>query len=944
MAHRVEQLVAELKWDTNRTELTKARGDADKLKAATKQLEAEQKKSGQTTQKLRERLTELKVALDKGLISQKEFKKQSSQARLAIEDEANESRRAARALGELREAHKSMAAAARLQEKAENAAAAATAKAGREAAKAAKQHEQAERAAMRAADRAGTRRQAALARENRATARGNRQAARETSAGWKRVRGGFGSAGSGAGAVFGGTMAANAVSGAARTGIDAVVGGMTGAVGKAVAFESEMADVAKVVDGLKTPTGEATAAYHALTEELKTLSTRIAVAPEGLAKMAAAAGQAGIKGAELTRFVEDAAKTMVAFDITSEEAGNGLAKLRANLALDQDQVMGLAGTMNVLSNSMASTAAEVLDATLRVGAVGKAAGLSGEEVAGLSSAMIASGATSEIAATATKNFILAMGAGVSATRRQRAAFKDLGLDAGDVAKQFTGTVEQRLAISRKVIESMGKLSDDRRVSASMQLFGRESLGPIASLTTDIGKYNMAMDLALDKTAAASSVQNEYNVRSATTANALELLKNRVSVVAIEIGEGMMPAIREIVAEMGEWLGAAKASGKGIGEVLGDGLRKAWAALKDFLGPADELPGKIKSMVDAVVSFASALATAVGWLTSTPGLIAAMGVAALGLVGPLGAVGIAGAAAGAGIAVAFIKARNAILGLEDGVGPKMQAMLNQADRIRHKETQDQIAAQRAAANAQGAEAGASLKLDARRETAKRRFVEAQRRKGVSAVQASRQAEELDQATRGYNRRLGGGTQEDRVAALEGMGYSPSAAKVKAAKEAVESGGGGRKKGAGRTKKDMSAYEQSIEAEIDRLSKESGKRAGIKASVGKGSRAQQYAAAKAAEVDTREQLRGRVDAGMPLPGQFHHNLLQDAGFSDVAGRGTQPPIAVSIVKVEAPQVNVSFTGPVTADPRQIRDVCTQVFHEALPIELAAGIREAKMPVVY
>ena len=153
MAHRVEQLVAELKWDTNRTELTKARGDADKLKAATKQLEAEQKKSGQTTQKLRERLTELKVALDKGLISQKEFKKQSSQARLAIEDEANESRRAARALGELREAHKSTAAAARLQEKAENAAAAATAKAGREAAKAAKQHEQAEREALHALHR-----------------------------------------------------------------------------------------------------------------------------------------------------------------------------------------------------------------------------------------------------------------------------------------------------------------------------------------------------------------------------------------------------------------------------------------------------------------------------------------------------------------------------------------------------------------------------------------------------------------------------------------------------------------------------------------------------------------------------------------------------------------------------------------------------------------------
>ena len=236
---------------------------------------------------------------------------------------------------------------------------------------------------------------------------------------------------------------------------------------------------------------------------------RLSLTPEGLAEMAAAAGQAGIKGNELTRFVEDAAKTMVAFDISSEEAGNGLAKLRANLALDQDQVVSLAGTMNVLSNSMASTAAEVLDATLRVGAVGKAANISGQEVAGMASAMIASGATSEIAATATKNFILSMSAGIAATRRQREAFARLGLDSKDVAKQFTGTAEQRLAISRKVIESMGDLSKADQAATSMQLFGRESLGPIASLTTDLKKFDDAMRLATDTQAAAASVQKEY---------------------------------------------------------------------------------------------------------------------------------------------------------------------------------------------------------------------------------------------------------------------------------------------------------------------------------------------------------------------------------------------------------------------------------------------------
>ena len=70
MAITVEKLVAELKWDTNRTELAKARTDADKLKAASKQLEEEQRKSVRTTHKLREEIQDLRVAAKAGIITQ----------------------------------------------------------------------------------------------------------------------------------------------------------------------------------------------------------------------------------------------------------------------------------------------------------------------------------------------------------------------------------------------------------------------------------------------------------------------------------------------------------------------------------------------------------------------------------------------------------------------------------------------------------------------------------------------------------------------------------------------------------------------------------------------------------------------------------------------------------------------------------------------------------
>ena len=186
-----------------------------------------------------------------------------------------------------------------------------------------------------------------------------------------------------------GTAGGNLLASGAQRAVHGIGEAMSFTLRSAIDMESGMADVAKVVDGLKTPTGAATAEYHAMEESLFKLSQRIAIAPEGFAKLAAAAGQAGIAGSELVGFSEEAAKVAVAFDVTAEEAGSGLVKLRTGLNLSQPEVMGLAGSINVLSNSLAATAPQVLDAVQRVGSIGKATNISGQEIAALSAAMIA---------------------------------------------------------------------------------------------------------------------------------------------------------------------------------------------------------------------------------------------------------------------------------------------------------------------------------------------------------------------------------------------------------------------------------------------------------------------------------------------------------------------------------------------------------------------------
>jgi len=66
-------------------------------------------------------------------------------------------------------------------------------------------------------------------------------------------------------------------------------------------------------------------------------------------------------------------------------------------------------------------------------------------------------------------------------------------------------------------DMMGTLSD---------LFGMEYADDIAKLVGSMETYEKAVGLVADQTAYAGSMQKEYEARSATTANALQLLKTR----------------------------------------------------------------------------------------------------------------------------------------------------------------------------------------------------------------------------------------------------------------------------------------------------------------------------------------------------------------------------------------------------------------------------------
>lgn len=341
---------------------------------------------------------------------------------------------------------------------------------------------------------------------------------------------------------------------------------LAGPIQSAMQFESVMADVRKVVD-FDTPQQ-----FKEMSNDILKLSQEIPVSASGLAQIMASAGQAGIARNELVAFTRDAAKMGVAFDITADQAGDMMAKWRTAFKMGQDQVVELADKVNYLGNKTAASAPAIADVVTRIGPLGSVGGVASGEIAAMGASIVGSGIASEVAATGIKNLILGLTAGESATKKQRAAFDELGLDSTQVAASMQKDAKGTILM---VLDSISKLDKVQQAAVLKNLFGKESIGAIAPLLSNLDNLKRNMDL-VSKPGYEGSMEKEYEERAKTTANAIQLLKNAMSSLAVTLGSSLLPYLAQgaswmanVAKAMSNWGKAHPALVKGIyGLVVG----------------------------------------------------------------------------------------------------------------------------------------------------------------------------------------------------------------------------------------------------------------------------------------------------------------------------------------------------------------------------------------
>lgn len=329
----------------------------------------------------------------------------------------------------------------------------------------------------------------------------------------------------------------------------------------AVDFESAFADVKKAVNDASDEELEV------MKQKIVIEAPKLGVTQEGLSAIIAEGARNGIAKDELFNFAESAAKMSVAFDMTADEAGASMMKWRTTMNLSQDQAVNLANAVNYVGDNMATTAKDITEVLVRQGAVITNAGLDEVQAASLSAAVLSGSASTEIAATATKNLLLSLTAGDSASGGQKDALMTLGFDPADLARDMQENAPKTV---EQVLLAIKDQDADVQTALMKKLFGSESIGSIAPLLQNLDNFRKAFKLVEQDTNFAGSMQKEFEVQSATAMRKISAFTASITGLFTVLGESMLPVVGDVldtVTPAVTWLTEAAQSAPGATAAL-----------------------------------------------------------------------------------------------------------------------------------------------------------------------------------------------------------------------------------------------------------------------------------------------------------------------------------------------------------------------------------------
>ncbi len=327
----------------------------------------------------------------------------------------------------------------------------------------------------------------------------------------------------------------------------AITAGFAFGVKAAIDMERAMAGVSKTTD----LTGEA---LQAMRDDIIALSKEIPVAATELAKIAEIAGQLGVENENIMAFTRTMADLGTVTNLAGTTGAEGFAKFANITQMAQGDVDKLGSSVFALDKSTATTASSIMEMALRLAAAGSQAGMSEAEIIGLAGALSSVGLEAQAGGTAFSKAInqiqiavetgsekveqFATVAGMSASQFAEA----WRTDAASALLAFTQGLGDTSRLGQSTIVTLDELGLTE-VRLSDALRRAAGSGDLFAKSLDISKNAWKENTAL---AEGASVVYE------TTAGKMQLAKNEVTALGIQLGDHFLPVIADVLKGVGNF--------------------------------------------------------------------------------------------------------------------------------------------------------------------------------------------------------------------------------------------------------------------------------------------------------------------------------------------------------------------------------------------------------
>ena len=374
-----------------------------------------------------------------------------------------------------------------------------------------------------------------------------------------------------------------------------------------IEFEDSFTGVKKTVDATEKQLDTLKTGIINMSKEIPASTTEI----NGVAE---AAGQLGIETDNILGFTKVMIDLGNATNLSAEDAASALAKYANVTGMSQKDFDKLGATIVDLGNNFATTEADIVNMATRLSGAGSQIGLSNGDIMGISTALSSVGIEAEMGGSAFSKLMGNMQLAVETNSKKLESFaKVSGMSGKEFSKAFKddaggaitsfikglGDSEKNGISAIKILDDMG-IKEVRLRDTLLRASGASDVFADAIKT---GNKAWSENTALTK---------EAEQRYGTTKSKIEITKNKIKALGIEIGEKLMPPFSDMLnsidglvtkfADLDPKTQATIMKIAGLAAVLGPctiGVGKLITGIGSFATNLTDLPKKVNAAKDVI---------------------------------------------------------------------------------------------------------------------------------------------------------------------------------------------------------------------------------------------------------------------------------------------------------------------------------------------------------